>query len=273
VIDRSGSMDQNFDGTGTRWEVLERALVDNPDGLIYMLQSSVRFGTAMYTNESSPSGCPDLLTVPCAIDNYATIQADYTTRGPGGQTPTGESVSAVLSMIDTLAPVRTDPTIIVLATDGEPDTCADGNDEVNGRIMSVNAAMDAYAAGVRLYVISVGTDTATSHLQEVANAGVGMPVSSGTAPFWVATDTAGLRDALTMIVGGVLSCTVQLEGMIDVAQACSGTVTLGTDTLACGTDWRAVDSTHIELLGAACTRLQTTMDELSATFPCGVVIF
>ena len=60
--------------------------------------------------------------------------------------------------------------------------------------------------------------------------------------------------------------------MIDVASACEGEVRLGADLLECGTDWRAVDETHIELLGAACERLQMTDDTLRATFPCGVIL-
>lgn len=273
VIDRSGSMDRDFEGSTSRWDTLENALLAMPSGPIFSLQSSVRFGVAMYTDESGIAGCPDLVTIPAALGNYTAIDTRYRMEGPGGQTPTGDSIQAILGMLDTLAPVRDDPTILVLATDGEPDTCEDGNDEVNGRLESIAAVEAAFSMGVRTFVVSVGTDVGMTHLQDVANAGLGHAAGDPPAEFWVATDTTGLVTALEEIIGGVVSCQVTLEGRIDPAEACSGTVRLGTDELECGTDWRAIDETRIELLGAACDRLQTSSDELTATFPCGVVIF
>lgn len=274
VIDRSGSMDTDFDMGMTRWEVLETAITGMPDGIVFTLQSSVRFGFAMYSDQGGVPGCPDLETVPCALDNFGPIRTEYRMHSPGGDTPTGDSITAVLGMLDTVAPERSEPTIFILATDGEPDTCEDGDDEVNGRRESLEAVQAAFALDppIRTYVISVGTDVGASHLQEFANAGVGVGAGGADAPFWVATDTAGLVSAIETIVGGALSCVVTLEGMIDPAAACDGTVRLGTDELTCGTDWRAVDETHIELLGAACDRLQTSDDVLTATFPCGVIL-
>ena len=267
VIDRSGSMTQDFDGD-SRWDTLESALLAEPDGPIFSLQSSVRFGIAMYTEEDGT--CPDLITIPAALDNYTAIETRYRMEGPGGGTPTGDSITAILGMIETLAPERDEPTILILATDGEPDTCEDGDDEVNGRLESIAAVESAYDMNIRTFVISVGDDVAGEHLQDVANAGLGRSGSDPDAEFWVATDTTGLVSALEEIVGGVVSCDVTLAGTIDPEQACSGTVRLGTEVLECGTDWVAVDATHIEILGDACDRLQSSGESLTATFPCGV---
>lgn len=267
VIDRSGSMREDFDGD-SRWDTLEDALLASPEGPIFSLQSSVRFGIAMYTEEDGT--CPDLVTIPAAFDNYSAIETRYRVEGPGGGTPTGDSITAILGMIDTLAPERDDPTILILATDGEPDTCEDGDDETNGRLESIAAVESAYDMDIRTFVISVGTDVASDHLQDVANAGLGRSGADPDAEFWVATDTTGLVTALEEIVGGVVSCDVTLEGRIDVDEACTGTVRLGGDVLECGTDWRAVDETHIEILGEACSRLQSSGEALTATFPCGV---
>lgn len=274
VIDRSGSMNEPFEDGMTRWETLEDALLARPAGPIFSLQSSVRFGVAMYTNEEEVRGCPDLITIPCDLDNYTRIETEYRRQDPGprGDTPTGDSIQAVLSMIGTLAPVRTEPTIIVLATDGEPDTCEDGDDEVNGRRESIAAVRAAFGMDIRTFVISVGTDVGMMHLQNVANAGLGRGAGDPDAEFWVATSVSGLVAALEEVIGGVVSCTARLEGEIDPAQACDGTVRLGTDALECGVEWRAVDSTHIELLGAACERLRSGGEELTASFPCGVII-
>jgi hypothetical protein len=169
--------------------------------------------------------------------------------------------------------VRTDPTFIVLATDGEPATCEDGTDVSAGRARSVAAAASAFGMGIETFVISVGTEIAMEHLQDVANAGVGNAATDPDAPFWVATSAMGLHDDLRTIVSGVVSCEVELVGEIEPELACLGTVTLGTDELECETEWRAVDATHIEILGAACDRLRGSTEALVGTFPCEVVVF
>ncbi|AKF09927.1 hypothetical protein DB32_007076 [Sandaracinus amylolyticus] len=274
VIDRSGSMNEDFDDGDSRWDVLESALLDTPDGVISPLQASVRFGFAMYDESGSPSGCPDLITVPTALDNYDAIETEYRMRNPAGGTPTGDSIQAILGRLDSLIDAPDQPTVFVLATDGEPDTCEDGDDEVNGRRESLEAVQAAYARDIRTFVISVGDDVGADHLQQIANAGIGNAPDEDmpAAPFWVATDTAGLRTALETIVGSVVSCELTLEGEIDPTRACDGEVRLGGDPLTCGTDWEAVDADTIRLLGAACDRLQRGGEALTATFPCGVII-
>ncbi len=272
VLDRSGSMTTDFDPGVSRWNAVEAALIGMPDGLVTSLAPAVRFGIVMYSEDVEVLGCPDLATVPAALDNYAAISIEYGWNSPGGNTPTGETLQAVVARLAELAPSRTDPTFILLATDGEPATCADGTDVTTGRSLVVDTVGTAFGMGVRTYVISVGTEIGMSHLQDVANAGMGVAPGAPDAPFWVATDTSGLHDALAAVVTGVVSCTVELVGRIDPAGACRGSVALGADTLMCGTDWRAVDATHIELLGAACSRFQHSTEALMATFPCDVIL-
>lgn len=277
IVDRSGSMgDQQFPpGSGTsRWVAVRDALLDTPDGLIFSLQSAIRFGFVTYRHQSG--ACPDLGTVACSLDNYDAIEASYTAQNPGGDTPTGDSMTAVLSMLDTLVPTADDgdPTIFILATDGEPDTCEDGDDEVGGRRESVDATEAAFGMGISTYVISVGNDVSASHLQDVANAGLGRSGSDPDAPYWVANDVAGLNDALATIVGGVVDCRLTLSGSIDPALACSGEVRLGGEVIPCDdpNGWRAIDATTIELTGTACDDLQSGAT-LTARFPCDVVVF
>ncbi|MFO0713560.1 MAG: vWA domain-containing protein [Sandaracinus sp.] len=273
VVDRSGSMEMNEFSPGvSRWDALQGALFDPATGLVTGLESSVRFGIAMYSNDTRTMACPDLFTVPCSINNAESIEAEYTLRTPPrGDTPTGESISAVLGMIDTLVPERgaTSPTFFVLATDGEPDLCADGTALDEGRAASVAATTEAFGMGINTYVVSVGAEVSEAHLQDVANAGVGMTA----APFYVATDTAGLVSALRTIIRGVASCDVRLEGMVESSMACEGTVRLGPDALECGTDWMLLDDGRtIRLLGAACDRLQTSGETLTAAFPCEAIL-
>lgn len=273
IIDRSGSMSQPFSGEATRWEALHTALTSMPDGLAYQLRDTVRFGAVMYSEEPETPGCPELGTATARLDGYIAIDFEYMRNVPGGNTPTGDAVMATLDRLTTLVP-DTGPIHLVLATDGEPATCADGTDVMGGRALVIEQVTAAFERGIRTHVLSVGTEIANTHLQEVANAGAGHEPGEPDSPFWVATDYTTLRDSLSEIVGGVISCEIELEGMIDPAFACEGTVTLDGDILACRTDWRPIDSSHIELIGPACARLrdESAEETLVASFPCDVFI-
>src|SRR5262249_7353882 len=135
----------------------------------------------------------------------------------------------------------------------------------------VDRVKAAFGMGIKTYVISVGVGIALTHLQEVANAGVGTPTGGPDAPYWVATDLSGFQKALTDIVGGAITCTIELVGKVDPARACEGEVTLDGAVLACGTDWKMIDENHIELLGAACDKLKSASATLEAKFPCDVL--
>jgi hypothetical protein len=275
IIDQSGSMGTTEFPAGsgvTRWDALESALLAMPSGILYTLQASARFGAIWY-REPPLAACPGLTPVPCAFNNYATIAGQYHLLRAGGGTPTGLAISQVTGTLDTdfhIDPAQ--PTIYVLATDGEPNGCG-SSDTTAGRLASVTAVQNAYARGIQTYVISVGDDTATSHLQMLANAGVG---SSGApdAPFWVASDTAGLNAALQTIIGSAVTCDVELMGMVDTARACDGTVTLAGNPLTCNdpNGWIVVDANHIRLQGSACDMLLSGATPLEATFPCGIVL-
>jgi hypothetical protein len=280
IIDQSGSMGMEEFPAGSgvyRWTALQEALIGStaaPGGFIDMLDSSVRFGLVTYREEPAISGCPDLRVVPALADNYGTIRGVYTTLRPGGATPTGEAIMGTLSRLSEIVTVTDEPTIFVLATDGEPNRCADITDTTGGRAASLAAVQSAFGMGIRTFVISVGADVSTMHLQELANAGVGASASDPPAMFWLATDTTSLGAALDTIIGSVASCSIELVGRIDPTMACMGTVTLGGVPLECDDPdgWRAVDETHIELTGASCDELQSGGGVLEAVFPCEVII-
>ena len=271
IVDESGSMGQ-FDfppGSGvTRWDALEMALM-SPSGIINTLQGSVRWGMAWFHGGNR---CPNNTgTVACALNNYTAINTRYRSLAPGGGTPTGEAISLILSQRAMLISDPNQPTIFILATDGDPNGC--GAQTTAQGMMTTLAAIDsAFSMGINTYVIGVG-DATSANLQLMANAGIGSSGST-SAMWWQPTDTTSLSAALSTIVGGVRSCNLTLAGMIDVTQACSGSVTLAGMNLACnGPDgWHAVDATHIAVDGNACTQLLGGVTPLIATFPCGVVI-
>lgn len=273
VVDQSGSMTSNFSGGMDRWESLYTSLMDPTDGVIMPLESEIRFGLTLYTSEDGNDGptCPMLEEVPPALDNYAAMDAVYGPAQPNDETPTGESVEAVAATLDAFK--EEGPKAIVLATDGLPDTCAEPNPQ-NGQPEAVAAVQGAYDLGIQTFVLSVGDEIGEQQLQEVANAGIGLDPggADGDAPFWIALDAADLATAFDEIVGGFISCTLELNGIVTADDFCEGEVYLDGMLLECPIDWTLIDPMTIELLGAACDTLQDGGGHtVSANFPCGSI--
>lgn len=274
VIDRSGSMTAGFGGTD-RWAAV-RAALTGPSGVVTQLEDRVLFGATTYSSNRS-GACPDLEATPTRMfGNRAAIDA-LLARNLLTDTPTGESLRPIIDELVAARPPDGEYTpVILLATDGMPDTCA--NVEENGNTaaqnLSVMETQRAFAAGIKTYILSVGNEVGDPHLQKVANAGVGEPIGTGTAPFYKANNPAQLTDALRTIITGAISCQLDLSGTVaDPALAeQSGHVTLGGVPLVAGTDWHFVDDDTIELLGMACDTFRNGGATLSAEFECGVII-
>jgi len=174
LIDQSLSMRDPFESS-TRWSTLQNALMDASDGIVPTLQGEVRFGISFYTSFNGSAGgeCPLLEEVAPSITNYDAIQELYDRMSPQHQTPTGDSISAITQTL--LADTFPGPKAIVLATDGEPDTC-EMPDPNLGQGESIAAAQYAFSMDIPTFVISVGNDISLQHLQDLANAGAGLPV-------------------------------------------------------------------------------------------------
>jgi hypothetical protein len=234
-------------------------------GIVTQLESRVRFGASLYTNDGGAQ-CPLLTAQGAAMDNRASIDTLITDHPvpPEGDTPTGESLRALVSALGT--PMGR--TVIVLVTDGDPDTCAAPDWDLDtAKVVAVEAARDAYLAGYPVYVLSVGGDTTAAHMQDLANAGAG--VISG-APYFRADNATQLADAFRSIIRGARECRFTLAGTVTDASA--GQVTLGGSVLG-ASDWRLVDAQTIELVGSACDTFKDTDDiTLSASFACGSIV-
>lgn len=262
LVDRSGSMANVFDRGLSRWQVLQDALIANPTGLVARLQHTVRFGIALFDGGAT---CPELLTVlPPALDDYGLVYSAYRSVSPGGSTPTGAAMNALVFRLTHMAEPA-GPNVIILATDGEPNDCTPSTDPARGQMLAVAAATSAHAAGYTVDAIGVATDVALTNLQQVATAGGGTAVS--------VNDTSSLVTALDSLVSGVVSCTLTLSGMIEPTLACAGDVRLNDVPLVCDdpNGWHAVDMTHIALDGTACEALQHPPAAVTATFPCEVI--
>lgn len=284
LVDRSSTMVMaRFGSYPTRWDALRAALMGSPDGLVLRYESLIRFGFEGYTGFQTGS-CPDLLSVSDALNNYEAILPVYDSATPDssltiiGQTPTGEALRSVIDKFESqmiLSNTEQDPYVILLATDGEPDTCAEPN--VDGSPTAtqlvVGQVKRAFALGIKTYVLSVGSDVSDSHLQDVANAGVG----ENDATFFKANDYEGLNDVLTTVISSIVSCRFELNVEIaDPIKACEqGYITYDSSIIQCGSQdgWRLVDKSHIELLGSACDSFRTSPTAIvELALPCLITI-
>jgi hypothetical protein len=279
VIDQSGSMSENF-GNTNRWDAVETALADAQQGVVPALQEEIRFGASLYTSHSGFGGgtCPVLQNVLPKMMNAGPIADLFNANSPDGDTPTGESLIAVTDLLKDL-PVDPDnpggATLIVLATDGEPDTCAEPNPQ-NGQDDSIAGAQYAFSHAVRVVVLSVGRDVSGPHLQDLANAGAGLPIDGpDNAPYYVADDPEALLASFDEIVQGARGCIFALDGSVEpIEYAAYGQVELNGQALVHDDPdgWRLNDPSTLELLGEACEAfLGSDQVSLSATFPCGAI--
>jgi hypothetical protein len=272
LVDQSGSMTENF-GNGTRWSVMRDALLDEQDGIVKRLEDEVRFGLALYTSFDGFDGgaCPMLDEVDAAFGNYESIKAVYDAAKPEDDTPTGESILAVAKQLEKIYVEGATPKVIVLATDGHPDTCGEP-DPQNGQEESIAAAQEAHSMGIKTFVISVGDEIGDKHLQDMANAGRGLQVGGSTnADFYRALDQDELYGAFETIVNGVRDCVFTLDGEIVEGFEDEGQVVL--DGTQLGKDdpdgYKVNNPKEIELVGQACETIQDGDHDLNISFPCG----
>jgi hypothetical protein len=273
LLDQSGSMNGAFGNNLTRYAAMREALVGT-DGVVTSLQSQVSFGATLYTGGNT---CPRLRssTPANAPNNAGPIATLITNNGPSGDTPTGESINATVASFPAATPGQ--PRVIVLATDGEPDTCAIPNPSNStqssaARQVAVNAAAAAYAAGIKLFILSVGSDISAAHQQAMANAGAGVPSNSATpAPYYPATNPAALKSAFETIIRGVRTCDFTLDLDVTPTMAPGGDVRLngGRLTKDDANGWELVDARHIRLRGTSCDTFKAANSvALLASFPC-----
>lgn len=278
LLDQSSSMNDPFPGAVDRWRAMRDALIDPDLGVVAALEHSIEFGATLYTSHNGDAGglCPVLIDVPPAVDNYQAIADMLYDNAPDDDTPTGEAIDAVVATMNARGNPRGVPRYLVLATDGEPDRCADP-DTQDGQAMAIAAAQNAFAQDIRMFVLGVSSDVGAPHLQDMANAGAGLPVGGAdNEPYFTSDNADQIVDAFTRIIGGLRSCTFTIDGTVDLQAADQGEVTLNGRTLTYGDDdgWRLLDGATLELVGSACDEFRYTPDvELTATFPCGAVVF
>lgn len=264
VLDRSGSMSNDIQSGVSRYQAMRDALVGTT-GVVSQLEAKAYFGSSLYTCSNTPV---DIIRVGRALNNAAAIRSSIDGTGPGSNTPTHAAINAEVTAFMQNPPPADSPPVIVLATDGLPNDC----DGTGGQTATVNAARAAYQAGIPVYVLAI--NQTSQHFQDVANAGQGWQAGQPNVTYYPVSNAADLAAAFQTIINGVISCDLSLTSSIDAGQAMNGTVTVNGVTLTYGTDWTLVNGNVIRLEGQACTNLKSSANPMvSATFPCGSVIF
>lgn len=275
LVDQSSSMNAEFAGSD-RWQVLRTALMTPGTGIVNTLQAEVRFGLSLYSGRNGAMPCPELTNVLPALNNFAAIDATYPvpTTAIIDDTPTGESIDKARDTL--LAVTDAGPKVIVLATDGEPDTCQFFDSMPDeGRAVAIKAAQDAFQTGVFTFYISVGNDVSDAHATEMANVGQGYPRNDPMQRFYRANNQAELKDAFQTIVNGVRTCAFALNGMVKDGAETDGTVVLDGAVLPLNdpNGWHLSSPTTIQLDGTACEAVKDDKKhELSASFTCGSIV-
>ena len=308
LVDNSSSMFEENGSPVTAWSLLYDALMDPTDGIVKPLTTEIRFGFASYKGHQASSetdmACATMTpaTPAYALDNFTAIDSVYkmlgseTNNGTKWETPTGHALTRVLPSLVAFQADPPGPKYILLVTDGNPNTC-ETIDPQCGQDRTIAAVQAAWAQGIGTFVIGIG-DIVTSpdngcnsqsrcgkeHLQDVANAGMGLPVQApptdykyqpcvqnetgdvvatyaaagetpGNATYFATNDSAMLRKNLSDLLLGVASCTFDLDVVV-TGDPRHSEVTLDGEPLAFGDTaggWTLEDNKHqVTLEGAAC---------------------
>jgi hypothetical protein len=276
LLDRSGSMTESL-GTTSRWRALGAVILGDPlvpedRGIVGAFEGRAAFGAVFYTSGSAAGGCVlDLESVAPATNNYTKIRQRYEKLSPSGGTPTADSVAATVAEAVS-RDLTGGPKILVLATDGEPGGCAPRPDLATVEVEK--EVSKAFAKGITTFAISISTDTNPSHMQRVANLGVGLPADANPpAPFYTAQSQEELKLAFSAVVEQVpRTCVFSLNGEVDAKNADKGSVVLAGVELAYGdaNGWILKQADQVELVGAACEEIRAGEEDLDITFPCEV---
>ena len=262
LVDNSSSM---FEGmTPTPWNLLYSTLMAE-SGAIKSLQDKVRFGFTSYKGNTTTQAnetdeaCAKLTSVNYALNNFTAIDTEYKKlgaewmQGVKWETPTGHAFARAATALAALQTDPPGPKNILLVTDGNPNTCQIVDPQC-GQDLSVKAVQDAYANGIKTFVVGIGEviegnvgcepawgRCGPDHLQDLANAGLGQPVEAppeqfvwqscadrygrvlqgtymagagGDAKYYTATNQAELTTAIQGLLNNVLSCTVEMNARV-----------------------------------------------------------
>jgi hypothetical protein len=291
VIDGSATMNLQLGDNDTRWSEVHKTLMGTTSapetGLVWALEDKVNFGMVLFTavrpapgKASEPGTCPLLSTVEPGLNNGRAISEIFLTDNLDymGASPVPEAIDAAVDILNAMK--KPSKKVIVLATDGLPQTCdtlATPADSV-GEAATVASVQNAYNHGIQTFVIGVGNEVTAAHLQKVANAGAGLPPEGNKNAVYYQSETENtLVDAMSdVITEESRSCIYELQGKgVVEGQEGRGSILLEGKALEMDNTqngWRLKSRSEFELLGKACEDIQFGEHHLKADFPCETIV-
>jgi hypothetical protein len=319
LVDNSSSM---FEPRDKLWDPLYNVLMTKGTGIIDSLDEKVRFGFTSYRGSSTANdpACPTLFEVDYKLGNFDAIDTLYKARGAEymqglkWETPTGAAIKKAAEKLIAYTADPPGPKYILLVTDGNPNTCG-ALDPQCGSDESIKAVQDAKAMGVGTFAVGIGDVIAANvgcqpewgrcgplHLQDLANAGQGLPVAAppdqlkyqactptqmlaatyagaaetpGMAPFYTAANSTELETAIKGLLNSVVSCTYDMDATV-VGNAALGTVLIDGMPVTYNdpNGWKLEDNkSQVTLQGTACDTFKAKPGaELRVSFPCKVAV-
>jgi len=210
VLDKTGSLLDAMDSTSQcaagsttcqqRWATLVAGL----NAVLTSSSTNVNWGLETFNSDGSCGVAPPEVAIQPGAAGATAVQAYIATITPNGSTPTTLAIKTAVTYLQSLTDPN--PKYILLATDGEPN-CVGGKGGGGGGggasdlLAAEGAALAAFQAGYKVYVLGVGPETA--NLTALANQG-------GTTDYYPALTPDALTAALASIMGSVVSCTFGL---------------------------------------------------------------
>jgi len=261
LLDRSGSMNEDLDGTmcangcgaDSKWSIATATL----KSFLPTVEGIVNWGLKLFATPDNVCIVSTTAEIAPQIDNAAAINARLAVTTAGSSTPTTAALMNAASYLKTLT--DSNPKFILLATDGVP-TCGsapcaagvnssgmpDQCDDANA-IAMVKTVRDM---GFPTFVLGIGTSQAPGDdtLSQMAVNG-GYP-RSGTPAYYPIDKAQDLQDAFQAITGMVSSCFYTIAPALADGQRVSGVKADGVDLLP--GDYMILGTSGVQLIGQAC---------------------
>lgn len=186
LIDQGGGMTSSC-GTLTCWNAVRTAV----QSTLTTYSAQADFGAAIFGGDGGAT-CPILSSVVPAPGAGAAVNALLAGTTPEfSEKPLGDSITAAA----TLSAGGGAPRTLIAVFRGVPDTCAQPSPN-QGEAAAIAAAQAAHAQGVRVVVVAIGTLAPAGFLQDLANAGAGLPVGGDqNAAYFTAANASELTQA------------------------------------------------------------------------------
>jgi len=265
LLDRSGSMNQQLDGTtcaggcgaNSKWTITTTALAN----YLPTIETTVNLGLKLF---ASPSGSSCTVSPTAEIapraNNAAminTLLAGRTSQ-PGSSTPTTAAMMNAASYLKTVT--DNNPKFILLVTDGIPtcgkDMCAAGVDLGGGSMTQCDDAnaiamvKTVHDMGISTFVLGVGTSTSPGDGTLSQMAMNGGYARNATPAYYPIDKPDDLTAAFQAVTGMVSKCFFGVSPPLTGGQSVTGVTADGND-LAPG-DYMIIGNNGVQLVGQKC---------------------